>query len=135
MPIIQVTAADLARSKTLDVGWYGTTIIKIDAQATTTEKGQSINYIVTFLVDDKDSGVEGKEIEQYFNSKGIGFGFLTLYTAATGIPLNPGDRFNTDDMVNKKLDTYFTVEVYQGRPQNRATQFLPYGKGKEMQPF
>ena len=131
MPIIKFTPADVLRGKTLEAGWYGSEITKIETSATTTDKGPSLNYIVTFLIE----GADGKEVDRYFNSKAIGM-MCPLIAAATGKVIKPEEfAFDTDELLHKKVDTKLEVEMYQGRPSNKPTEWVPYGRGKEMQPF
>lgn len=131
MPIIKITAADVLKSKTLDAGWYGSEIIKVESSSTTTEKGPSINYILTFLIENS----EGKEIERYFNSKAIGM-ICPLIAAATGKQIKPEEfTFDLDELLHKKVDSKLEVDIYQGRPTNKINEWVPYGRGKELQPF
>jgi hypothetical protein len=131
MPIIRFTPADVLKAKTLEAGWYGSEIIKIDSASTTTDKGSSINYIFTFLIENS----EGKEIERYFNSKAVGM-MCPLIAAATGKIVKPENfDFDTDELLHKKVDSKLDVEIYQGRPQNKINEWVAYGKGKQLQPF
>ena len=129
MPVIQFTPADVLRSKILDTGWYGSLIKKVEAAAS--KNGDSVNYTVTFEIEN----MEGKEIERYFNSKAISM-LLPLIAAVTGKQIKAENfQFDTDELVNKKVDCKVVTEIYEGRPVNKVTEFVPYGKGKELQPF
>jgi len=131
MPIIKITAADIQKQKTLEVGWYSAQITKV-SEFTTSKKGDSVNLTVTFLID----GTEGREIDRVYNSKSMGM-IVPLIEAVKGKPVEPKDfDYDTSMLVAAKLDVKVVVEIYEGRLLNKIESYLPYGKGKEVQaPF
>lgn len=132
MAIVTFTKGDLMATTTVDPGWYSFIIDKVDGPKAS-KNGDSINFEVTFRLIDNQK-YEGKEIRQTYNSKLIGK-FSPVFTAALGIPVEPG-QMNTDDLVGKKLDGKVENELYEGQLLSKIpNQFLPYKQGSNQQPF
>lgn len=134
MPLISFTKADILRSKLLEAGWYGMTI-KSFSEPTKSSGGDSVNWIVTFTLDEIPGVVpEGKELERYYNSKAKSM-MLPLISAALEKTIDPAN-FDLDGsmLVGKKVDNRVAVENYEGRLINKISDdFVPYGKSKTMQ--
>lgn len=123
MPIISVTKADLEKSKLIDPGYYGATIVKVSGLEKSKD-GSSLNQVITFRVDPS-----GKEIAHYFNSKAFGM-MAPLHKAVFGTDMKEGD-FDTDTLNGKKVDVKVITDTYQGSLNNKIDSFLAFGKGKE----
>lgn len=128
MPVISVTAADIAKNKLLDPGWFKMQVVKI-SPLTKSSKGDSVNMVYTFELE----GTDGKQIDHNFNSKGW-FGLPELHKAITGKDMDPGN-IDTDEHLNKKCDGMVYQDNYGGRISNKIQSFLPYGKGDNSVPF
>jgi hypothetical protein len=126
MPVIKVTAADIAKNKNIDAGWYSSQITAVSAWKPSKDK-LSQNIEVNFLIEES----QGKEITRMYNSKAIGM-IIPLFEAVLDREVPPGEAatLDTDDLILKQLDVKVVVEIYEGRPVNKIEGFLPYGKGK-----
>jgi hypothetical protein len=122
MPIIKVTEADLAKSKLLDPGYYGSQIVKVSGLEKS-KSGDSLNQIITFRIDSA-----GKEIDHYFSSKAFGM-IGPLHKAVFGTDMVAGE-FDTDTLLNKKVDVKVITDNYQGSLNNKIEGWVPYGAGK-----
>lgn len=128
MPILKITAADIAKTKNLEPGWYGAQIVKVHPLKNSSG-GDSINQQIDFLIEN----ASGKEIPVTFNSKLLGK-IGDLWFAAMGTPLAEG-QFDTDDLIRKKVDVKVAPELYNGNMIDKILLYLPYGKSKEAAPF
>ena len=127
MPIISVTTADILKSKTLDAGWYGADITAV-AGPKTSAAGDSVNFVVSFTLDDK-SPAPGKSLDNYFNSKAIGM-IVPLISAVRNQPVEAKDfQLDTDELMHKKVDVKIVVATYEGSLRNNIAEFAPYGVG------
>lgn len=132
MPILKITAADIAKSKVVPEGWYGLEVVRV-SDFITSSKGDSANVVVSFRVE----GTDGKELDRYYNTKAIGM-VIPLVEAVRGKKVDPEDfEFDTDELKGKKVDNKIVQEVYEGRIINKVSDnFLPYGQGKNQKtPF
>jgi len=132
LPIIKVTAADIAKNKNIEAGWYSAQITAISPWKPSKDKG-SQNLEITFLID----GTDGKEINRFYNSKAIGM-IIPLFEAIREEEISAGEAamLDTDELLTKQCDVKIAVDIYEGRPTNKIEGFLPYGKGKGQQaPF
>lgn len=128
MPIIKVTAADIAKTKNLEPGWYQAQVIKVHPLEKSSEGG-SINQKIDFLIENAN----GKEITCTFNSKLMGK-IAPLVETATGTIFQPGE-FDTDLLQGKKVDVKVQPNLYNGNLIDKIVLFLPYGKSKDVAPF
>ncbi len=128
MPIINITAADVLKSRNIDPAWYGATITKI-GDLIASSAGDSVNCKITFTIE----GTEGKEIDRTYNSKAIGM-IIPLFAAVKGVDISTitpeNFQINTDELLNKKVDVKVVLEQYQGRYTNKVEDVLAYGKGR-----
>lgn len=124
MALLKITAADIKKLQALDNGWYGA-IVKSVSDPTPNKAKDSVNIIVTFVIE----GSDGKEIVNYFNSKMIAF-IIPAYEAAMGTKIAPDSEVDPADMVGKKLDVKLEVKIFNNNPQNEIVGYLPYGTGK-----
>lgn len=124
MPVIKLTEADLAKTKTLESNWYPATIVKI-SDWTKSKDGVSMNVVFTFRVD--AAAAAGKELDHYFNTKLLGM-ITPLVEAVSGQKATPGE-VNTDAMLMKQIDIHLVTDTYNGNLQNKIDNFLPLGKG------
>lgn len=127
MPIINITQADLQRTKNLPSGWYGLKVVKIHPPARAA-KGDSINYKVTVFVEGAEA--DGKEIDMIFNSKMIGK--LGPFINAVNYPakVNAGN-IELDDLQGKQCDGFINQRVSEGNMYDEVQQFMPYGMSKD----
>lgn len=123
MPIIKVTQADLLKSKLIDPGYYGATIVKVSGLEKSKD-GKSANQIITFRID----GI-GKEIDHYFNSQA--FGMMSPLYKAVFLKDMPEGEFDTDEFLGKKVDVKIFTDNYQGSLNSKIEGWVPYGKGKD----
>jgi len=123
MPVINLTLGDISRSKVLETNWYKATIKKIHP-AEASKDGSSVNFKITFLIDNKIA--EGKEIDRYYNSKAIGM--ITPLLEACGLKVEPG-AIDLDPLEGKQLDVKVGTKTFEGQLSNEITEFLPLGKG------
>lgn len=129
MPVINVTKADLLKTKVYDAGWYPARIAKVGALEKSAD-GNSINCRITFAL---GGGAEGKEIDNTFNSKLWGM-LDPLHQAVFGKAMDEGS-FDTDTLLGKDCDVSLVVDTYKGNLQNKIAGYLPKGKGGQAQPF
>lgn len=129
MSVIKFMPADILRGKLLDAGWYGLSI-KSATDWAKSKDGQSLNCIITFVVDNS----EGKEIDYVINSKGLGF-HVPLLAAVMGVKdLDPKEiELDTSTLAGKKVDGKVIVDEYNGNLNNKISTFLPAGMGKNQQ--
>jgi hypothetical protein len=125
MPIINLTAADRAKNKTIESKWYPA-LVKNISDLKASAKGDSMNVVVTFLIDTPE--VDGKEIERAFNSKAMGMidPFLTACNDGKEVDLGQVDLSKFE---GKKIDVKVDIETYEGRLKNAVNGWLPLGKG------
>lgn len=128
MPVIQVTQADIMKTKNVNPGWYGAKVIKVYPLEPSKAK-DSINQ----KLDIELEATDGKVITKTYNSKLIGM-IAPLIEAAMGKPLDPGS-FDTDQLLNKKVDVKVVPVVQDGIIYDNIDAVLPYGKGREGQGF
>ena len=129
MPIINVTQADLLKTKVFEAGWYPAKIAKISA-LTTSKAGNSLNLTITFAL----GGLAvGKEIDETFNSQLWGK-LAPVFKAATGKDMDPG-QFDTDQLLGKDCDAQLITDTYNGNLMNRIANYLPLGKGNNQATF
>lgn len=135
MPIIQFTKADHLRGQLLDAGWYSWLIAGIEAKPNDEKTG--VNYHVMFRLIDKGPDFDGKEVKRVFSSKAIGM-MDPLIAAAKGIPqkdLMAMTAFDTDELLNKKIDGKCKVDVYEGNMNNKIEEYAPYKQSSNVIPF
>lgn len=127
MALLKFTASDILKSKILEEAWYGLTCTKV-VEPKASKDGDSVNYKVVFLVDN----AEGKELEYVINSKGLGF-HVSLIAAMMGKSkkeLKPeAISVDMEEWVGKKVDGRIVQDAYNGIPNNKIADFLPYGMG------
>jgi hypothetical protein len=129
MPLINVTPADLKKLELIESNWYGAEIVRV-MPAKASDKGDSVNYPIDFLIEKTG----GKEIPVLFNTKLIGK-IGALVEAVTGKKFD-GGQFDTDTLLNKKVDVKVGARIWEGNMLNEITAYLPYGKGQgQTQPF
>lgn len=128
MPIIRITAADLAKTLNLEPGWYSAKIIKAHPPAKSS-KGDSVNFVLDFLIDHPSK----KEIPVTFNTKLIGR-VGDVYKAVMGKPMPEGE-FDLDALVGKQLDVKISPNEYNGNLIDNIMAYLPLGKSKDVIPF
>lgn len=128
MPIIKVTAADLAKTLNLETGWYGAQVVKVHPPSKSSG-GDSVNYKMTFLIEHPSK----KEIDVTYNSKLMGK-VAEPYFAAFGKVMGEGE-FDMDLFLGKKMDVKVQPVVYNGNLIDNITAYLAHGKGKEGSPF
>lgn len=136
MGVIQISKADILRSKVMESQWASFEIAP-EIKTETNSKRDGLNYIVTFrLIDQTNADLNGKEFKRWFSSKAAGM-FIPLVAAVRGVPIesfNDDFTFDIDELAGKKIDGKITIEVYQGSPNNKVEDYLPYKKGVNMQP-
>lgn len=125
MPVINVTQADILKTKVYDAGWYGATIAKV-SDLTTAKSGTSMNLTITFAL---EGAAQGKEITETFNSQMWGK-LAPLFFAATGKQQDPG-QWDTDVLAGKKVDVQLYIDNYNGNLNNKISNYLPLGKGQQ----
>lgn len=128
MPIIKVTAADLAKTLNLEPGWYGAKIVKVELPKPSKD-GQSINFVMEYLIEHPSK----KEIPVTYNSKLIGK-IGEPYKAVFGKPMPEGD-FDIDVFLGKQLDVKVAPVTYNGNLIDNIQAYLPYKKSKDAVPF
>ena len=129
MPVINLTASDIAKSKIIDAGWYKAKIVKV-ADLTPSKDKSSMNLPIEFEI--KNNVAEGKILTVTFNSKAIGM--ITPLLSAVGITVEPG-QINTDLLLGYSVDVHVVQEIYEGRLLNKIDGYLPDGKGTAGTPF
>jgi len=122
MPIIKVTQADLEKSKLIDPGYYGASIVKVSGLEKSKD-GNSLNQILTFRLEPS-----GKEIAHYFNSKAFGM-MAPLHKAVFGSDMQEGE-FDTDTFNGKKVGVKVITDTFNGSLNNKIDGFVPYGTEK-----
>ncbi len=125
MPIINLTAADRAKNKTIESKWYPA-LVKSISDLKASKGGDSMNVTVNFLIDTPE--VEGKEIERVFNSKAMGMIDPFLTACNGGVPVDLG-QIDLSIFEGKKIDVKVDLETYEGRLKNVVNGWLPLGKG------
>jgi hypothetical protein len=128
MPVLKITAADIAKTKNLEPGWYGASVCKVHPLKNSSG-GDSINQQIDFLIDK----AQGKEIPVTFNTKLLGK-IAPLWEAALGKKLDEGE-FDTDMLLGKKVDVKVQPVLYNGNMIDNILMYLPYGKSKDATPF
>lgn len=128
MPVIKVTAADLAKTLNLETGWYGADIVKSDPPKKSKD-GESINFTLHFRIHHPSK----KEIPVIFNTKLIGK-VGDVYRAVFQKDMPEGE-FDLDTLVGKKCDVQVKPQTYNGNLIDNITGYLPFGKGKDQVPF
>lgn len=129
MPIINISQADLLKTKVFEPGWYPAKIAKI-SPLSNAKSGNSLNLIITFAL---GGAAQGKEIDETFNSQLWGK-LSPVFKAATGQDMIPG-QFDTDVLQGKDVDVQLITDTYNGNLMNRIANYLPAGKGGLAQPF
>lgn len=133
MPILNITAADVLKSKNIDPGWYGAKVSAV-SDLKQSKAGDSVNCNVTFTIE----GTEGKEIIRTYNSKAIGM-IIPLFAAAQGkttAEIKPENfQIDTDVILNKQVDVKIVLDTYEGKLNNKVEDVLPYGKGRQALPY
>src|SRR6266852_960348 len=107
MPVINITQADIMKTKNVNPGWYGAKVIKVHPLAPSKAK-DSINQAIDIELENSD----GKVITKTYNSKLIGM-IAPLIEAAMGKALDPGS-FDTDLLLGKKVDVKVVPVVQDG---------------------
>lgn len=125
MPIINLTAADRAKNKTIEAKWYPATVKKI-SDLKTSKGGDSMNVDITFLIETPE--IDGKEIDRTFNSKAMGMIDPFLSACNNGVEVDLG-AIDLSKFEGRKIDVKVDIETYEGRLINRVNGFLPLGKG------
>jgi hypothetical protein len=128
MPVLKITAADIAKTKNLEPGWYGASVCRVHPLKNSSG-GDSINQQIDFLIEKAN----GKEIPVTFNTKLLGK-IATLWEAALGTKLGEGE-FDTDHLLGKKVDVKVQPVLYNGNMIDNIIMYLPYGKSKDATPF
>jgi hypothetical protein len=135
MPIIKMTQGDILRSKTVEAGWYGMQITKVHPPKMS-KGGDSMNFPIEFTF--LDGPAPGKTIDHYYNNKAMGM-MVPVIQCAMGKTVEVGPdgtfEFDTDALLNKKVDAKIVVDTYEGSLINKIQEFLPFGQGKATQPF
>ena len=131
MPILRLTPADILKSKVLDDAGYGMECKKVSDWLPSADK-QSTNCTVTFVLENTD----GKELDYLINSKGMGFhtGLIAVMIGKSLKEVQAKPELleaDTDLWPGKKVDGHVIQDSFNGRPNNKISEFLPYGKGRE----
>jgi hypothetical protein len=127
MPVINITQADIMKTKNVNPGWYGAKVIKVYSLEPSKAK-DSINQKIDIELENSD----GKVITKTYNSKLIGM-IAPLIEAAMEKSVDPGS-FDTDLLLNKKVDVKVVPVVQDGIVYDNIDAILPYGKGRSGQP-
>jgi hypothetical protein len=125
MPVINLTAADIAKSKNLEAGWYLAKIVKVH-DLTPSAKKDSMNSPVDFEI--KNQIAEGKVITVTFNSKAMGMITPLLKAINPNEEVVPG-TINTDILMGKEVDVHIVIDNFEGRLLNKIDGYLPKGVG------
>lgn len=136
MPLIQFTKADILRSQIMESQWASFSINSVTGP-TKNAAGDGVNYVVGLtLIEHPTADLNGKEFKRTFSSKAMGM-MIPLFAAVQGVAVDSiknDFQADTDTLIGKKIDGKITVEVYEGRPNNKVEEYLPYKKGVNMQP-
>ena len=130
MPVINLTAADIAKSKNIEAGWYPAKIVKVNDIKPSKDKA-SMNIPIDFEI--KNQAAEGKQITVTFNSKAIGM-ITPLLKAVNGVEPEPG-QINVDTLQGQEVDVHVIQETFEGRLINKIDGYLPKGSSQKGSSF
>lgn len=122
MPMIDFTQDDLNRGKIVEPGWYILEIGNLEEKTST--KGDSTNW--TFedskVVANAETGsteFAGVPLAIRFNSKAKGF-MIGFFSALLGEEVQPGQRFDLNAAVGKRIIANVINDTYDGRVVNKV---------------
>ena len=128
MPILNITQADIMKTKNLQPGWY--TIKCLSTAASKAKSGTSMNYVIKVVV--TDPVANGKEIDITINSQLLGKIEPIINAMNYPSKFEPG-TFDLDSLVGKECDTYIAQREFNGNLFDDCQQFVALGMGKNMQ--
>lgn len=129
MPVVKVSAEELAKSVRIKEGWYRAKIKECKPEPS--KDKSSVNYNFYFMVN--DHGVE-REIKHSVNQAVLASMGPPIVEAALSTEDKPYKvdkdsgqawEFNTDDVAGKNLNIKFEPETYQGNIINKPKVFVP----------
>lgn len=121
MPMIQIGADDVLRSKIVKPEWYEATIKSCNMEENA--KKDANNFVTDFRLTGGE--FDGVVIRVWFSEKAIGF-IIPMYAAVTGKPVEPkGFSFDSDKLPGKKLQVHVINEQYNSRLQNAIDGYRP----------
>lgn len=128
MPVINITKADVLRSKVLPAQWYSWEIRGVEGPEKNAQ-GDGLNYVVIFSLIDQTADLNGKEIKRTFSSKALGM-IVPLVAAARGIKMEqvPIEDFSFEfsELVGKKIDGLCKQDTYNGNLNNKVEEYAVY---------
>jgi hypothetical protein len=139
MAVLSFTAGDALQTVMVEAGQYPSVLTKIEGPKASSS-GKSVSYIGTIQI--TDGKFKGKEKDVMFNS-GIRSGmlngdlqmlptsdFLVIDAAIRGAKVEAvAKNIDTDDLINKPLDTVWGVQTVDGKLVNEIVGFRPVGSG------
>lgn len=131
MPLINVTAADIAKLQNLEAGWYSAECVKIE-QPKAAAKGTSINYRLVFLI--KGEKAKGKEITVVINSQLLGK-IAPIYDACFYPEKFNAGQVDLDLFMNKECDVKVAQRNFEGQLMDEIQGWLPKGTSAAMTVF
>jgi len=129
MAIINFTKADVLRAQNLEnEKWYSWEVASCTGPTPNKNK-DGVNFLVSFKLIDASDELNGKEVNRIYSSKAISM-FIPLVAACKGMTQDSMPKesfqFDTDEIVGKKVDGKYTLELYEGQLQGRVESYLPY---------
>lgn len=126
MPIINFTTADVLRSKLLEPGYYSFRIADVVGPKENNNK-DGFNFIYKFELIDKGEGMDGKIIDHSYSNKAMSMMLPCIAAIRGGGPIDPKDfTFNTDEVLNGKVDCQVIQDTYNGQLNNKIIAWFPY---------
>lgn len=122
MPIIELSARDINRSKVVEPAWYRVRIDSITEGASS--KGDSTNYRVegTILHNADTGDTTFAEVPTpYWNYNSKAMGFVTELLRALGEEPTPG-RIELRNAEGKEIDAFIGNKLFEGKMSNELGQ-------------
>jgi hypothetical protein len=119
---LQITPADVKRSKLVAPGWYVTLVQNVAREPN--KQGDSFNIIVDF--EGQEGASEGAIARVYFSEKAPGIA-LPFVEALTGQKVNEetGIDFDFSSAKGRKLKALWDQDEWQGRKKNVVKDYGP----------
>lgn len=130
MPIMQVTAADIAKGQNLEPGNYAIKLIAV-LPPKASKAGTTMNYVFRFLV--KGEKAKGKEIDHLVNSTML-YQIQPMFDALMYPEKFVPGQFDTDVMLEKECDAIIGNRPFEGRLIDDIQNFVPSGMGVHFKP-
>ena len=119
MPIVEITARDINRSKVVTPAWYR---VRIEGVGEAPSKaGDSTNYTIdgTILFNAEDKTTTFADVPTpYWNFNTKAKGFMVPFFEALGGTVEPGSRFDFNNAIGKEIDVFIENKDFEGRMVN-----------------